>query len=91
MQRCTHAIYMQGPYDEELLHRCVRCNHLYDHRAVTREGTLYSHACGEWVEIWPSKHARCAHTVYHKEDHIGEVVTNHLPRKDYAAYVNRAA
>ena len=89
--RCTHSIFFEGPYDEDMLYKCVRCNHIYNHLLVTTVGTQYSHGCGEWVEIWPHKHAKCAHAVYHKGLHIGEVVTNHLPRKDYAAYVNAAA
>lgn len=82
---------MEGPYDEDNMYRCVRCNHVYNHLSVTSAGTEYSHGCGEWVEIWPNKHAKCACVVYHKGPHIGEVVTNHLPRKDYTAYVNRDA
>lgn len=82
---------MEGSYDEDMLYRCVRCNHVYNHLSVTVAGTEYRHGCGEWVEIWPDKHAKCVHPVYHKGEHLGEVVTNHLPRKDYTAYVNRAA
>lgn len=91
MDRCTHSIFFEGSYDEDTLYRCVRCNHVYNHLTVTRTGVVYSHACGEWVEIWPGKHAKCAHAVNHEDPHIGEVITNHLPRKDYSAYANTTA
>jgi hypothetical protein len=82
---------MEGTYDEDNMYRCVRCAHVYDHLTVTKAGTRYSHGCGEWVEMWPNKHAKCTHAVNHELPHVGEVVTNHLPRKDYTAYVNRNA
>lgn len=82
---------MEGPYDDEMMYRCVRCDHVYNHLSVTVAGTEYRHGCGSWVEIWPHKQAKCVHPVYHNGPCLGEQVTNHLPRKDYAAYANRNA
>ena len=73
------------------MYRCEKCNHLYNHQLETSKGGTYSHGCGEWIEIWPSKFAKCALTALHDEPCLGEVVTNHIPRKDYAAYVNANA
>lgn len=70
---CWHSEYVEGEYDEELYLTCGECGVPFDHRSVDHEGSLYSHRCGVWVELWPGKFAPCALPT-HDGECLGEVV-----------------
>lgn len=81
MQCWSYQTY-EGDYDPEEKPFCTECGERFNHVAVEGDGGMYSHRCGEWVELWPGKHAPCALPT-HTGECIGEVAKPLPPKKNY--------